>query len=209
MVLDVLVPPWCCHEVFGSHLLIGVPPPKVTVLQYWYSVTDELLEKCRFRSACHILILLSEHTREHNTVQRIIVASVKPQALFKLDLRRRSDYILGQMFIAMVRADKNITREPLPGSLFVKCQSLSCRCMDMLYISVLGSVVTSPSFLYVSEPSACLWSCCQAKSRKGHCLARNVCGALSWTKEQTQWLVERWSLRYMSPPRTTPAKFIC
>ena len=34
-------------------------------------------------------------------------ASVKPHDLFKLDLKRRSDHISGQLFIAMVRADKN------------------------------------------------------------------------------------------------------
>ena len=34
-------------------------------------------------------------------------ASIKPRDLFKLDLRRRSDHISGQLFIAMVRADKN------------------------------------------------------------------------------------------------------
>ena len=73
----------------------------------------------------------------------------------------------------------------------------------------LGSVATFPSFVCAGEPSACLWWCCQAKSRKGHCLDRNVCGALSWRKERTQRLVEGWSLRYMSLRRTTPAKFIC
>ena len=31
-------------------------------------------------------------------------ASLKPRILFKLDLRRRSDHISGQVFIAMVRA---------------------------------------------------------------------------------------------------------
>ena len=136
-------------------------------------------------------------------------ASVKPHDLCKLDFRRRSDHMSGQLFIAMVRADKNKTREPLARTLFVNCQSVSCRYMDLLYISVFGSVATFPSSLCVSEPSACLWWCCQAKSRKGHCLDRNVCGALSWTKERTQRLVEGWSLRYMSLPRTTPAKFIC
>ena len=73
MDLVVLVPSWCCHEVLCSHLLIGVPLPKVTVLQYCHSVTAELVGKCRFMFACRIFLLLSEHTPKHNIVQRIIV----------------------------------------------------------------------------------------------------------------------------------------
>ena len=63
-------------------------------------------------------------------------ASVKSQDFCKLGFRRRSDVISGQLFIAMVRADKNKSREPLARSLFVNCQSVSCRYMDLLYISV-------------------------------------------------------------------------
>ena len=48
MDLVVLVSSWCFHEVLCSHLLIGVPLPKVTVIQYCHSVTAELLEKCSF-----------------------------------------------------------------------------------------------------------------------------------------------------------------
>ena len=82
MDLVVLVPSWCCHAMLCSHLLIGVPLPKVTVVQYCHSVTAELLEKCRFLFACRIFIWLSEHTRKHNTVLRIIVIqSVCLQAL--------------------------------------------------------------------------------------------------------------------------------
>ena len=72
MDLGVLVPSWCCHEVLCSHLLIEVLLSKVTVLQYCHSVTAELSEKCRLLFVCRILILLSEHTPKHNTVQRII-----------------------------------------------------------------------------------------------------------------------------------------
>ena len=82
MDLVVLVPSWCCHAVLCSHLLIGVPLPKVTVLQYCHSVTAELLEKCSFRFACRILLLLSENIPKHNIVLRIIVIqSVCLQAL--------------------------------------------------------------------------------------------------------------------------------
>ena len=82
MDLVVLVPSWCCHEVLCSHLLIDVLLPKVVVLQYCHSVTAELLEKCRFLVAIRILLVLSEHTPKHNTVQRIIVIqSVCLQAL--------------------------------------------------------------------------------------------------------------------------------
>ena len=63
MDLVVLVPSWCCHAALCSHLLIGVPLPKVTVLQYCHSVTAGLLEKSSFLFACRIFILLSEHTK--------------------------------------------------------------------------------------------------------------------------------------------------
>ena len=63
-------------------------------------------------------------------------ASVKPHDLCKLGFGRRSDHISGQLFIAMVRADKNKSREPPPRTLSVNCQSVSCRYMDLLYISV-------------------------------------------------------------------------
>ena len=48
MDLVVLVPSWCCHAVLCPHLLIGVPLPKVTVLQYCHSATAELLENTVF-----------------------------------------------------------------------------------------------------------------------------------------------------------------
>ena len=73
MDLVVLVPPWCCHEVLCSHLLIEVLLSKVTVLQYCHSVAAELLEKCRFMFACRIFLVLPEHTPKHNILQRIIV----------------------------------------------------------------------------------------------------------------------------------------
>ena len=73
MDLVVLVPAWCCHEVLWSHLLIEVLLSKVTVLQYCHSVNAELSDKCRLLFVCHILLLLSEHTPKHNTVQCIVV----------------------------------------------------------------------------------------------------------------------------------------
>ena len=100
MDLVVLVSSWCCHEVLCSHLLISVPLPKVTVLQYCHSVTAELLEKCRFLFACCILLLLSEHTPKHNIVQRIIVIqsvclqAVRPHRTVRLG------YSLGDDFTA-------------------------------------------------------------------------------------------------------------
>ena len=73
MDLVVLGPSWCCHEVLCSHLLIVVLLSKVTAQQYCHSVTAELLEKCRLLVLSHIFLLLSEHTRKHNTVHSIIV----------------------------------------------------------------------------------------------------------------------------------------